>query len=81
MRDNPRGRFNSETVCREPGCGLIAGHTVPCRREQEEGEYAALDENGEDISGASKSCGLGTGKIVKRKQLTHGRAQAGRLAL
>lgn len=79
-RDNPVGRFNSETVCREPACGLVAGHSVPCRREQDEGEYAALDENGES-SDASKGCGLGTGKIVKKKQLTHGRSQAGRLAL
>ena len=81
MRDNPRGRSNSETVCREPGCGLVASHATPCRREQDEGECAALDENGEDSSSASKGCGLGTGKIVKRKQLKHGRAQAGRLAL
>jgi hypothetical protein len=81
MRDNPTGRSNSETVCSNPGCGLVAGHTVPCRREQDEGEYAALDENGEDSSGASKGCGLGTGKIVKKSQLKHGRAQAGRLAL
>jgi hypothetical protein len=80
VRDNPVGRSSSETVCKNPGCGLIAGHTVPCRREQDDGEYAALAENGES-SDASKGCGLGTGKIVKKKQPHHGRAQAGRLAL
>ena len=80
MRDNPRGRSNSGTVCGMPGCGLIAGHTVPCRREQDDGEYAAIDENGE-TSDATKGSGLGGGRIVKKGQLKHGRAQAGRLAL
>ncbi len=80
MRDNPVGRFNSETVCREPGCGLVAGHSVPCRAEQGDGEYAAIDENGEETN-ATKGSGQGSFKIVKRSQLRHGRAQAGRIAL
>ncbi len=80
MRDDPVGRSNSGTVCREPGCGLIAGHSVRCRREQDDGEYAALDENGE-TSDATKGSGLGGSKVVMKKQLKHGRAQAGRLAL
>ena len=58
MRDDPRGRFNSETVCQEPGCGLVAGHRVPCRREQDDGEYNAIDENGE-TSDATKGSGPG----------------------
>ena len=79
MRDDPRGRFNSETVCQEPGCGLVAGHRVPCRREQEDGMFYVLDENGES-SDASKGRGQGGYKVVLRKQLKPGRAQAGRLA-
>jgi hypothetical protein len=62
MRDNPTGRQGSETTCGE--CGLIRGHRGPCRREQDEGEYAAIDENGES-SDASKGCGQGGYKIVK----------------
>lgn len=62
-------------------CGLIAGHAVPCRGEQDEGEYAALDENGEGTTDASKGCGQGGYKVVMRKQIKHRRAQAGRLAL
>jgi len=80
MRDDPRGRFNSGTVCPGENCGLVAGHSVPCRREQEDGEYFAIDENGE-TGDATKGSGPGSYKIVKRRQLTHGRAQAGRLAL
>jgi hypothetical protein len=80
MRDNPRGRSNRGTVCGMPGCGLIAGHTVPCRAEQDPGEFYAIDENGES-SDATKGCGQGGYKVVLRKQLKHGRAQQGRLAL
>jgi hypothetical protein len=78
MRDNPTGRQGSETICGE--CGLIRGHRGPCRAEQDPGEFYAIDENGE-ASDASKGCGLGGSKIVKRSQLKHGRIQPGRLAL
>ena len=80
MRDDPRGRQNGGTVCPEPRCGLIAGHTVPCRRELPDGDLNAIDENGEGTD-ATKGSGPGSYKIVKRRQLKHGRAQQGRLAL
>lgn len=62
-------------------CGLVAGHRVPCRDEQGESEYLVLDENGEGANDASKGRGQGGYKVVLRKQLKHGRAQQGRLAL
>lgn len=80
MRDDPRSRQNSGTVCPGENCGLVRGHTVPCRGEIPDGDYNAIDENGE-TSDATKGSGLGGCKIVKKGQLTHGRAQAGRLAL
>jgi len=78
MRDNPTGRQGSETTCGE--CGLIRGHRGPCRREQDDGEYAAIDENGEG-SDATKGSGQGSYQLVRRSQLRHRRAQEGRLAL
>ena len=78
MRDNPTGRQGSETTCGE--CGLIRGHRGSCRAEQDPDEFYAIDENGES-SDATKGCGQGGYKVVLRKQLKHGRAQAGRLAL
>lgn len=79
MRDNPVGRFNSETTCGE--CGLIKGHRGPCRGEQAECEYNVLDENGEGANDLTKGCGQGGYRVVKKRQILHGRAQAGRLAL
>jgi hypothetical protein len=81
MRDDPRGTQYGETVCKAtPGCGLRHGHPVPCRGELDPGELVQIDENGED-SDATKGSGQGSYRVVKQKQLTHGRAQAGRLAL
>ena|SRR5271168_3845016 len=75
MRDNPTGRFNSETTCGE--CGLIKGHRGLCRGELPDGELLVIDQNGES-SDATKGSGQGGYKVVLRKQLKDGWAQQGR---
>lgn len=80
MRDNPVGRFNSETICNEPGCGLCRGHKTPHRGELPDGDLLVIDQNGES-SDATKGSGQGSFKLVRKSQIKHRRGQEGRIAL